>query len=173
MQISPQDELFAFTLLSRVCDLLSTWLVTPKLKLEANPIVRRFRWPFGFLTLAFVAYWQPEIAVMIATSSFLVAASNSTRIAASRLLGEDKLYEMALTQAGMGRFWPGLLWRLASLPCYLALAGLIFFLCPSPQEWGNYIGIGIVIYVFVYALHGSIAYKRLRKIAHAQGGAPK
>jgi len=167
MHLRPLDILFAFTLLSRACDLLSTWLVTPRLLLESNPIVRRFRWPFGFLTLgtAFLAYVQPEVTVMVAVSSFLVAGSNCTRIAVSRGLGEQKLYENAVALAGSGPYWDGLLSRLAPVPCYLLLAGLIYFLCPSALDWGNYVATGIVIYSFVFALYSTTSYNRYRKLA--------
>ena len=169
MHLRPLDILFALTLLSRVCDLLSTWLVSPRLLLESNPIVRRFRWPFGFLTLgaAFLAYVQPEMTVMLAVGSFLVAGNNCTKIAASRALGEQKLYENAITLAGSVPYWDGLVSRLAPVPCYLLLAGLIYFLCPSAQDWGNYIGTGVVIYSFVFTVYGTASYNRYRKLAKA------
>ena len=167
MHISPQDYLFVFTLGARTSDVLTTWLVTPRLKLEANPLARKFRWPFAFLTLftAFFAFWEPAFAVWVATVSFLVAGNNATRIAPSRTLGEDKLFEMAVAQSGMGSFWPGLLWRMAPIPFYLGLALLIFFLCPSPEEWGFHVAYGVVIYVVVYGLYGTLAYVRLRRLS--------
>src|SRR5271168_3968540 len=93
--------LFAFALLSRICDLLTTWLVTPKLKLEANPIARKLRWPYAFLTLfaAFLAYWWAPVCVMLTTGSFLVAGSNAMKIALARSMGEDAYYEMTIKNA--------------------------------------------------------------------------
>ena len=38
-------------LLGRLGDIISTWLITPKLDLEANPIVRRLGWRFAVLTV--------------------------------------------------------------------------------------------------------------------------
>jgi hypothetical protein len=38
-------------LLSRLGDIGSTYLITPTLKLEANPIVRRLKWRFAAVTI--------------------------------------------------------------------------------------------------------------------------
>jgi len=160
--------LFAFALISRASDLLTTWLVSPTLKLEANPIARRFRWPFGFLTLlaAFLAYWFPEMCVALTTTSFLVAGSNAMKIPMTRTLGEEAYYKMILESVAKGSFWPGLLSRLAPAPFYAFLAGLIFFTNAS-NTWAYWIGFGVVCYVLALIIHGTIAYVRLRKIGRA------
>ena len=68
-------EYLAFLLLllfSRGMDFLSTWIATPNLILEANPIARKLRWKWGIpvnlaLCLAF-ARW-PLTAIIISTTS--------------------------------------------------------------------------------------------------------
>jgi hypothetical protein len=160
--------LFAFAFVSRASDLLTTWLVSPTLKLEANPVARRFRWPFGFLTLfaALLAYWFPEMCVALTTTSFLVAGSNAMKIPMARSMGEEAYYKMTLESVAKGSFWPGLLSRLAPAPFYVFLAGLIFFTNAS-NTWAYWIGFGVVCYALVLVLWGTTSYVRLRKIGRA------
>jgi hypothetical protein len=42
-------------LLARIGDVGSTYLISPTLKLEANPIIRRLRWPFAGITILVAA----------------------------------------------------------------------------------------------------------------------
>src|SRR5262249_19699539 len=46
-----QHVLALLILIGRVGDIGSTYLATPRLTLEANPFVRRLRWPFGVVSL--------------------------------------------------------------------------------------------------------------------------
>ena len=160
--------LFAFALVSRASDLLTTWLVTPTLKLEANPIARRYRWPFGFLTLlaAFLAYWFPEMCVALTTTSFLVAGSNAMKIPLARSLGEEAYYKMILESVANGPFWSGLLGRLAPAPFYVFFACLVFFTNAS-NTWAYWIGFGVICYALVLIVYGTTAYVRLWKIGKA------
>jgi hypothetical protein len=50
--IHPMTHTIAFLLLlARLGDIGSTYLATPNLKLEANVLARRFKWPFAWLTV--------------------------------------------------------------------------------------------------------------------------
>src|SRR5215831_21256130 len=68
-------------LFGRLGDVGSTLFVTPTLLLEANAIVRRFKWlpiMLGF-ALCFVPYLDVRLGVMVAVPSLLVTASNLSR----------------------------------------------------------------------------------------------
>jgi hypothetical protein len=158
--------LFAFALIARASDLLTTWLVTPTLKLEANPIVRKFRWPYAFLTLftAFFAYWWPEVSVALTTGSFLVAGSNAMKIPLARSLGEEAYFQMAIESAAKGSFWPGLAARLAPCPFYALLACFIFFFFRTPDTWAFWIAFGVVMYCVALVVFYSRSYVRFRKL---------
>ena len=43
--------LVAALFVARLLDFLSTWVVTPRLELEANPLMRRMRWGRMALTI--------------------------------------------------------------------------------------------------------------------------
>src|SRR5688572_33218418 len=85
--------LFGVVLVARGFDLLSTWVATPNLQLEANPIARHLGWRGGilaaFVLAAVFALW-PLPAIIISTTSILVAARNFQSAWIIRSLGEER-----------------------------------------------------------------------------------
>jgi hypothetical protein len=75
----------------RGMDFLSTWLATPNLVLEANPLAKRLGWRWGALlnlgVIVGFGLW-PLPAVIIATTSLLVAARNFQQTWLMRAMGE-------------------------------------------------------------------------------------
>jgi hypothetical protein len=86
---------FAFFLLllfGRSMDFLSTWIATPNLVLEANPLARRLSWRWGIpINLLFCGIFahMPLAAIIIATTSVLVAARNFQMAWLMRSYGEE------------------------------------------------------------------------------------
>ena len=83
--------LLSLLLLARGMDFLSTWVATPHLVLEANPIAKRLGWKWGIpvnigVCLVFARYPLP--AIIIATTSLLVAARNFQGAWLMRSMGE-------------------------------------------------------------------------------------
>ena len=77
----------------RGADFLSTWVATPQLVLEGNPLARKLGWRWGALVnvavcLIFAAW--PLSALVIATTSALVAARNFQSAWLMRTLGEEQ-----------------------------------------------------------------------------------
>lgn len=77
---------------ARGMDFLSTWVATPNLVLEGNPIAKKLGWQWGIplnvvicLGLAFSAV----SAVVVSTTSLLVAARNFQSAWLMRSLGEE------------------------------------------------------------------------------------
>jgi len=65
--------------MARGADFLSTWIATPNLVLEANPIAKMLRWRWGLvinILLCFIFAFWPLPAIIISTTSALVAARN-------------------------------------------------------------------------------------------------
>src|SRR6266849_3386455 len=77
---------------SRGMDMLSTWVATPNLVLEGNPIAKKLGWRWGLpINLAVclaLAFW-PLPAIVISTTSVLVAARNFQSAWLMRSLGEQ------------------------------------------------------------------------------------
>ena len=71
--------LLALLLFARGTDFLSTWIATPNLVLEGNPLAKKLGWKWGMvinLALCFLFAGWPLPASVISTSSVLVAARN-------------------------------------------------------------------------------------------------
>jgi len=150
--------------LARACDLGSTYLATPRLVLEGNPIARRLGWRFGIpvniaLSAGF-ALW-PLLAISLSSTSLLVAARNLQSAWIMRSLGEVG-YRIWISQ------------RLAEAPrglpllCFLGeavLFGLVGFALLWFSRWQLVpfgIGLGVSGYAVAVALFTSLSLWRAR-----------
>jgi hypothetical protein len=96
---------------SRGMDFLSTWVATPHLVLEGNPIAKWLGWKWGAVvnvTLVFVLALWPVSAIVVSTASVLVAARNFQSAWLMHSMGEDAY-----------RFWYGQ--RMSETPITLYL----------------------------------------------------
>ena len=79
-------------LVSRGADFLSTWIATPNMVLEGNPLAKMLGWKWGsFINLVLCgvfAAW-PLAAIVVGTTSVLVAARNFQSVWLMRSLGEE------------------------------------------------------------------------------------
>jgi hypothetical protein len=83
--------LVAILVFARGMDFLSTWVATPDLVLEGNPIAKWLGWKWGavvnLVLIASLALW-PLSAIIVSTASVLVAARNFQSAWLMRSLGE-------------------------------------------------------------------------------------
>ena len=84
--------MFLLLLGSRGMDVLSTWIATPNMVLEGNPIAKKLGWKWGLplnavLCFAFASW--PMSAIVISTTSVLVAARNFQSAWLMRSMGEE------------------------------------------------------------------------------------
>ncbi len=146
-------------LVSRVGDVLSTYLVTPKMALEGNPIVRKLGWRFALLSLAacVIPYFSQEIAVALLMPFLLISASNTAKIWMVRTMGEEAYLALLHDLARRSRLAHALVGVIASA-LFVALAGatiLLFYPRPS-RDWGFWIGTGVLAYAGVVAFYGCL-----------------
>jgi hypothetical protein len=84
--------LLLLLLVARGMDFLSTWIATPNMVLEGNPVAKKLGWKWGIpINVAFCfgfALW-PLPAIVISTTSVLVAARNFQSAWLMRTLGEE------------------------------------------------------------------------------------
>jgi len=77
---------------ARGADFLSTWIATPNLVLEGNPLAKKLGWRWGLLInvilVGVLAFW-PLSAIVVATASVLVAARNFQSAWLMHSLGEE------------------------------------------------------------------------------------
>jgi hypothetical protein len=152
---------------SRGMDFLSTWVATPNLVLEGNPLAKKLGWRWGILlnvAICFAVAFEPLIAIAISTTSLLVAARNFQSAWLMRSLGEE-----------FYRDWHVARIQETSLTVYLlCLAGNTLLtaaigtglVCFSSQRWIPVaIGLGIVAYAVAVAFYTSLAVWRIRRSA--------
>lgn len=84
--------MLAILVLARGADFLSTWVATPHLVLEGNPIAKWLGWKWGAVVntvlVATLARW-PLSAIVVSTASVLVAARNFQSAWLMRSMGEE------------------------------------------------------------------------------------
>ena len=144
-------------LLARASDFFSTWMATPNLALEANPIARKLGWKWGILinllACLVVSQWFVP-AVAFASTSSLVAARNFQSAWLMRSMGEYAYREFIASRlhlAGRGFYLLCLMFQTV-----LILAIGIALMWSGGEQWLAFsIGLGVVAYaiaVFVYSL---------------------
>jgi hypothetical protein len=158
--------MLALLLFGRGMDFLSTWVATPSLLLEGNPLARMMGWRWGAavnLILCFTFAFWPLTAIIVITSSLLVAAHNFHAAWLMRSMGEDAY-----------RQW--ILQRLSEtpLPIYFAcLVGETFLtalvgaalICVSNSDSIPFsIGFGIVAYSAIVFFYTTLSLWRRRRM---------
>src|SRR3954469_6441026 len=142
---------FVLLLFARATDFLSTWIATPNLLLEANPIARKLRWKWGIIVNFFLcvgfAFW-PLTAVIISTTSVLVAARNFQVAWMMRTSGEANY--RAWFSERLGETPPSLfLFCLFAQTILTALVGgaLVLF-----SRWDQMVPLGVGMGILGYAI---------------------
>ena len=158
--------LAALILISRLADIGSTYLVSPKLELESNPIVRYLKWPYAFLTLlVFVLpYWSVGAGIVVMVASLLVAASNSSKIWLARALGESEYRALIVATAARANPMPSLIFALLPALFMAILGAAVMYFYPNPDtDLGYYVGLGILGYAMVVAIYAPLTFLRNRR----------
>lgn len=152
--------------LARAADFISTWIATPNLQLEANPIARRLGWRGGIvvnLVVCGICARYPVPAIMIITSSALVAARNFQSAWLMRTMGEEQYrawFSFQLYQTSKALF---MFCTLAQVLITGGIGAALFFLS------GDYlipsaIGLGMIGYAAAVLLFTTTsAWQRIRR----------
>jgi hypothetical protein len=149
---------------SRVGDVWTTYQVTPTLKLEANLLARRFGWWYALLTifLGLVPYASPPLGVMVLTTSFLVSASNASKIVMAKALGEDEMAALLHRVLLATRPWPGVLFLVMPGVFTAALGGSLLLFYHHSSQWGYYFALGMLAYALAVFVWYPLRYFRGR-----------
>ena len=154
--------LLACVAFARAMDFLSTWVATPNLLLEANPIARKMGWKFGIainVVLCFLFAFWPLPAVVITTTSLLVAARNFQSAWVMRSMGESN-YRLWMTERLMqtsGALLFGCILAQALLYTLLG-AALMYFARWWLVPFG--IGLGMITYALAVTVYTTISVWR-------------
>jgi hypothetical protein len=150
---------------ARSMDFLSTWVATPHLVLEANPLARKLGWRWGavvnVIMCTIFAMW-PLPAVVIATTSVLVAARNFQSAWLMRTLGEDDYRNWVIQQIGRTPFGLYLFCLIAQSLLYAAVgSGLILWSQEQLAPFG--VGMGLITYAIAVLFYSLLSVYRIRR----------
>jgi hypothetical protein len=158
---------FLLLLLARAADFVSTWIATPNMVLEGNPIAKKLGWKWGialnFALCLLFAFW-PLPAVVISTTSVLVAARNFQSAWLMRSLGEHLYREWHLERIQSTSITLYLFCLFAQTALTAAVgAGLVYFTNWDREPIALAIGLGIIAYAVAVAFFTLLAMVRLRR----------
>jgi len=155
---------------SRGMDFLSTWIATPNLALEGNPIAKKLGWKWGVvLNIAIclaLPIW-PLSAIVVATASVLVAARNFQSAWLMRSLGEEIYRRWHVERVRETRVTL-YLFCLAGNTLLTAIVGvaLIYFSNPEKAAFVAFtIGMGMIAYAIAVAFYTLLAIWRIHRAA--------
>ena len=159
--------LLALLLVSRGMDVLSTWVATPNLVLEGNPIAKKLGWRWGLpLNIGLsmlLAFWALP-AIVISTTSVLVAARNFQSAWLMRSLGEHVYRDWHVERIQETRITLYLFCLAANTLLTAGVgAAVVYF---SKQALVPFaIGAGIIAYAAAVLFYTLLAILRMRRKA--------
>lgn len=143
--------------ISRGLDLLSTWLVTPRLKLEANLAMKKLKWPTIFLInlpLVGLPFVHLGLSLTMIVLSLLVAGNTLSNAALTRGMGE-KNHLRSIKQAVRGSSLSRAL-LLNSLGGMSCMGAGVILMAVSDKPWEDLVwwgALGIVAYGLTALIH--------------------
>jgi hypothetical protein len=149
---------------ARGADFLSTWIATPNLLLEGNPIARKLGWKFGILVnilLCVTFAFLPLAAIIIATTSILVAARNFQQAWLMRTLGEEGYRDWFVARMVETHLGVYLFCLLAQTALYALIGAALSWFSQTIIPFG--IGLGVIGYAFTVLLYTLMAVFRMRR----------
>ena len=157
---------FAVLLLARVADLVSTYLASPRLLLEANPLVRRLGWPYAIATtlLSLVAFVHVGFAFSLTVASLYVAGANFGRAWLARTLGEEAYRELLIDAAGRRGVTGAWCLEASGAACLASIGGLFWLTAGPAGGWAVWGALGLIAAAFATLLLRSAYLVRLRRM---------
>jgi hypothetical protein len=165
--------LFLLLVFSRGMDFLSTWVATPNLLLEGNPIARKLGWKGGIpvnCAMCFLFAFWPVPAIVISTTSLLVAARNFQGAWLMRSMGEEAYREWHVERLKETSATLFLFCLLAQTSLFASIgAGIVYFAWDKGQVLVP-VGLGFIAYALAVVFYSVLGVWRLRRadllIAH-------
>jgi hypothetical protein len=156
--------LLVLLLFSRGSDFLSTWIATPTLALEGNPLAKKLGWKFGLLAnvalcVAFAFY--PMMAIIISTTSVLVAARNFQNAWLMRTLGEEGYRDWFVARLFETHIGLYLFCLIAQTILYALIGGALVYFSRYAIPFA--IGLGIVAYAITVLFYTLLSVWRIRR----------
>jgi hypothetical protein len=158
--------MLALLVFARGMDFLSTWVATPNLVLEGNPLAKKMGWKIGGIVnvaLCFAFAFWPLTAIIVVTAGLLVAAHNFHAAWLMRSMGEEAYRQWFLNQISRARlpFYAACLLGETGLTALVGAALLAF---SNVESVPFAIGLGVVAYALIVLFYTSLSLWRLLRI---------
>jgi hypothetical protein len=161
----PYFILLAMLTFARGMDFFSTWVATPNLMLEGNPIAKRLGWRGGMLfNLAFcvaIPVW-PLPTIMVSVMSLLVAAHNFQNAWIMRSMGETQ-YAIWIHERMMNCPPALFVFCLVAQSGLTALVGALLMLVSNERSIMFAVGAGVVGYAIALLVFSLLSMWRIRR----------
>src|SRR5579859_3405047 len=159
---------FLLLLVARGMDFLSTWVATPNMVLEGNPLAKKLGWRWGIplnlgLCIAF-AFW-PLPGIVISTTSVLVAARNFQSAWLMRSLGEHHYRDWHVERVRETSVTLYLSCLFAQTALTAGVGGALIYFTWDREPVALGIGLGIIAYAMAVAFFTLLGIVRLRRAA--------
>jgi len=162
--------MLALLAFGRGMDFLSTWVATPNLVLEGNPIARKLGWKWGALfnvviMLALGRWMLPSIVVT--TASVLVAARNFQLAWLMHSMGEEAYREWHVRRVQETRIALFLFCLAGNTILTASVGAAVTYFGRSLAVVG--MGMGIVAYAIAVAFYTLLSVWRLHRAVKREG----
>lgn len=166
-----ESTLALLILAGKLGDVCSTLFATPTLKLETNPLARRFKWStiaLGF-ALCVVPFIDVRVGVTVAVPSLLITSSNLARGWTARALGEDETEQLILRAARRSSLSTALsmLWLAAVF--FAAAATLLLFVSAGAESLAFWFALGLLLHAIGISIRGTLFLLRTFRRAATAG----
>ncbi len=154
-------------LFSRAVDFISTWVATPNMVLEGNPIAKKLGWrwgiPVNLLLCVLFAFW-PLPAMVISTTSVLVASRNFQAAWLMRSMGEQHYRDWHIERVQETSATLYLACLFGQTVLIASIGGAVIYFTHSDRDTVLFaIGLGIIAYAVAIAVYSLIGVWRLRR----------
>jgi hypothetical protein len=163
---------------ARLADIVSTYLATPSLKLESNPLVKRVGWslPLMSVIVCVIPYWTVGAGIVVLVVSLWVSADNIARLWFIHALGESAYQDMVQRALDRGSPMELLLTMYAKTICIMVMGSILCVLTYASPEppLSFWFGVGILSYAFLglwIGMHRFRGLRRRRRMLHAEPAA--
>jgi hypothetical protein len=159
---------------ARLADIVSTYLASPSLQLESNPLVKRVGWslPLMSVIVCVIPYWTVGAGVVVLVVSLWVSADNIARLWFIHALGESAYHDMVQRALDRGSPRGLFLTTCAKTLCIVVMGSILCVLAYASPEppLSFWFGVGILSYAFIglwLGMHLFWGLRKRRRILHA------
>ena len=154
--------LAVLVLLARFGDIGSTYLATPTLAMESNPLMRAGGWWLAGTTVlaCLIPFWSAPLGLTILVLSLMVTGSNLSKGWLMQALGEIGYQQMIRGAARRSSLPVALGFTLGSAAVIGAVGMILIYVSGGPDTRAYWAASGVAIYALAMAAYGTLAVVR-------------